>query len=526
MAYCLAASSSLAEHGVSSTRSPRLLSPSTSTASSRPHSNKSSHISSSSVESSTLPHDIFTITDQVLASQYTFEKEIGFGNWGSIWRLSTNNVRRSTLATKLVHRDKSSNTTAARIKSLWGEFKILRRFKDDSHPNVLRVSSFIITPSYALLTMAFHPACLPVKLGETSLKSRKYIRGLLSGVDFLHKRGVSHNDIKPANVVLDVDDEPVLIDFGFAVAYNHDCQANTGKKPFWSTLTWGTPEYLSPQRAKGEGHDERLSDIWSLGVTFYEIVVGRTPFEAHDQEEFLTKPSLEIYYQRTLKAEFLGPHTLSTDLRRLLVSMLRPNPTERLQSCSIALAHSYFRRISPDLSLHRRSFEPRALSSRLVHPPSDASIGYLSRRVQQVDLQSSFKENLNIPTTPPSSSRRPHLEILKGTPRSVNKPIAQLSPRTPRSASSKATATPTRPNCGVLTPKTTNTPTTPRQKRVPVPPLDQKVKNHRLTLTPSKQTNAKPYRNTLHSGALYDILHKQRKDDWHFQSNKENQTHA
>lgn len=113
---------------------------------------------STSSTPASLPHDIFSITDEELAAQYTvslnhhqnlfsdgmrhwwlvwistfiqFENEIGFGNWGSIWRISTNSSSHhgspKTLAIKLVHRDKSSNTTSARVKSLWGEFKLSSR---------------------------------------------------------------------------------------------------------------------------------------------------------------------------------------------------------------------------------------------------------------------------------------------------------------------------------------------------------------------------------------------------------------
>jgi serine/threonine protein kinase len=75
--------------------------------------------------------------------------------------------------------------------------------------------------------------------------------------------------------------------------------------------SWGTPEYLSPERARGGAHDDRLSDVFSLGVTAYECVVGRTPFEKDETEEFLNKEALEIYYQRTLKGEFLGEIKIS-----------------------------------------------------------------------------------------------------------------------------------------------------------------------------------------------------------------------
>lgn len=218
--------------------------------------------------------------------------------------------------------------------------------------------------------MAYHPTILPVNLGDRSPKLRRYLRGLLSATDFLHLHRVSHNDLKPANVVLSLDDQPVLIDFGFAVAYPPDHTQTTGKAAFWSNLSWGTPEYLSPQRAQGEEHDERLSDIWSLGVTFYEIVVGRTPFEMNETEEFLSKEALQVYYQRTLRAEFLGPHTLSPLLRQLLVSMLRPDPNERLQSCAAGLEHPFFTPSSPNVRLRPKTHASPP-SPRHLRSPSD-----------------------------------------------------------------------------------------------------------------------------------------------------------
>ncbi|KAA1113001.1 hypothetical protein PGT21_018183 [Puccinia graminis f. sp. tritici] len=439
------------------------------------HSAKSSSASQENTQDSSLPNDIFTITDEALAAQYTFESEIGYGNWGSIWRISPNNPSNrlhssSKLAIKLVYRDKSSGTTATKIKSLWSEFKILRLFKRAPHPNILRVSSFIITPSYALLTMAFHPAILSVRLGERSARVRRYIRGLLQGTDFLHQSGVSHNDIKPANVVLSVEDEPVLIDFGFAVAYPHDYAETTGKRPFWSTLSWGTPEYLSPQRAKSEEHDERLSDIWSLGVTLYEIVVGRTPFELNEKEEFLSKEALEVYYQRTLKAEFLGPHTLSTELRQLLVLMLRPDPKERLQSCSAGLAHSFFRRpLSSEMSVRRRTLERTLPSSVLRSSPSDPAAALVTRRIQQVNFQSPSRSN-SITTTRSPTIKRVGNNITPTKPKA--KAVFEDPPQsTPQSGSRRTRLTPTRP---VLAPKTLNTPTTPRPKRVTVPDRERK----------------------------------------------------
>ena len=59
-------------------------------------------------------------------------------------------------------------------------------------------------------------------------------------------------------------------------------------------------KYLSPERARGNIHDTRKSDIWSLGITFFEILVGRTPFEYVEGEKFETPEDLEQYWSRTV----------------------------------------------------------------------------------------------------------------------------------------------------------------------------------------------------------------------------------
>ncbi|KIM43002.1 hypothetical protein M413DRAFT_69969 [Hebeloma cylindrosporum] len=297
-------------------------------------------------------NDIFSLSDQILSDRLEFIEEIGFGNWGSVWLCRPKPATTpegvvkplgQKLAVKLVHRSKTS-TTAARVRSLWNEMKIVRSFKSDPHPSIIPFHSFIITPSYALITMTYLPTLVPVEVEES--KAREWFRFLLSGVEFLHKRGVVHNDIKPANILLSHKNIPVLVDFGFAEKY--DTASDTA---FHSNLSYGTPEYLSPERARGLPHDTRKSDVWSLGVTFFEILMGRTPFENSDGEQFNSNEDLEKYWSRTLRGKWVGKWEFSKGMEKLLQRMIAPNADLRCTAMQ-AIADSYWKDSLAKSSLH------------------------------------------------------------------------------------------------------------------------------------------------------------------------------
>jgi len=101
------------------------------------------------------------------------------------------------------------------------------------------------------------------------------VKQISSALDYAHKKGVIHRDVKPANILLRNDGTPVLVDFGIAKLMESDAKlTKTG-------TSIGTPHYMSPEQIQGMEIDGR-SDIYSLGVVFYEMLEGRTPYEGTD----------------------------------------------------------------------------------------------------------------------------------------------------------------------------------------------------------------------------------------------------
>ncbi len=152
-----------------------------------------------------------------------------------------------------------------------------------------------------------------------SINSGKAIQWMIDIADALreaHRKGFVHRDVKPQNILIDQDDRVYLVDFGLALA-----DQDVGKR----LPAGGTPAYMSPEQARGEGHRvDGRSDLFSLGIMFYEMLCGRRPFQGNSH--------LELYEQIT----DLDPKPLRQwidsvpqELERICLKMLAKRKSDR-----------------------------------------------------------------------------------------------------------------------------------------------------------------------------------------------------
>src|ERR1035437_1232779 len=156
---------------------------------------------------------------------------------------------------------------------------------------------------------------------EKKLPSERAIRitvALCKALDYIHSQGVVHRDLKPENIMVDKEDHVKLIDFGIA--------ANAGSRRLtFAKLTqaMGTPDYISPEQVKGKRGDAR-SDIYALGVMFYEMLTGKVPF---------TGPNPFVIMNERLLNNPIPPREvnpeISPELQEIIYRALERDPKKR-----------------------------------------------------------------------------------------------------------------------------------------------------------------------------------------------------
>lgn len=192
---------------------------------------------------------------------------------------------------------------------------------DLDHPNIVHIYDLGVADDHAHIAMEYLSGGdlrIKIEAGVGERRAVDYMRQIAAALSAVHRNGVLHRDLKPANIMLRGNGSIALIDFGLAKRAKLE-SAITDKGEIF-----GTPYYMSPEQGHGNNVDER-SDIYSLGVVFYEMLTGDKPYKADT--------AMGIIYQHAQAPVPLLPTWLS-QYQVLINMMLAKSPDDRLQSAA------------------------------------------------------------------------------------------------------------------------------------------------------------------------------------------------
>jgi len=272
-----------------------------------------------------------------LNGRYKISALLGQGGMSAVYKAIDPNLKR-VVAIKLIHPHLSTDPD------------FIYRFKKEAaavaairHPNIVQVYDFNVDGEVYYMVQEFIAGeTLQERLKElkkSNLKmpieqAIKVVLNICDAMGYAHKHGMIHRDIKPANIMLDVHGQAILMDFGIVKILDDEAHTVTG-------AVVGTARYMSPEVIRSEVPDER-SDIYSLGVTFYEMLNGNPPFNADSAMSLMMRhlndpvpdlrnlrldvpPELGSIINRSLEKDrakrYPSAEDMANDLRRLLAKL-------------------------------------------------------------------------------------------------------------------------------------------------------------------------------------------------------------
>jgi len=272
-----------------------------------------------------------------LNGRYKIDALLGKGGMSAVYKALDPNLKR-VVAIKLIHPHLSSDDDFIyRFKKEAAAVAALR------HSNIVQVYDFNAEGEVYYMVLEFVPGeTLQDRLKELN-KSKtkmpieqaiKIVLNVCDAIGYAHRLGMIHRDIKPANIMLDVHGQAILMDFGIVKMVDDNAHTATG-------AVVGTAKYMSPEVIRAELPDNR-SDIYSLGITFYEMLSGQPPFNADSAMSLLMRhlndpvpdlkslrsdvpPELVRIINKSLEKDrekrYSSANEMSGDLKRLLTTL-------------------------------------------------------------------------------------------------------------------------------------------------------------------------------------------------------------
>ncbi len=258
-----------------------------------------------------------------LIGRYKLLQKIGEGGCGVVYMAEQEHPVRRRVALKVIKLGMDTKSVIARFEAERQALALM------DHPNIARVLDAGATETgrpYFVMELV-RGVRITDYCDEHHLDTRQRLRLFIQichAIQHAHQKGIIHRDIKPSNILVTLHDGvpvPKVIDFGIAKATHTPLTDKTLFTAYEQLI--GTPAYMSPEQAEMSGLDiDTRSDIYSLGVLLYELLTGKTPFDAKE----LLKSGLDAMRRTLREAE---PHRPSTKLHTLLGSELTSTAQHR-----------------------------------------------------------------------------------------------------------------------------------------------------------------------------------------------------
>ncbi len=249
--------------------------------------------------------------------QFELRSKIASGGHGKVYR-AFDNVLERMVAIKLMRKELENDPVA--LESFIREARACASL---NHTNIIHIYSFDEFEGQRYLVMELadrgsldqridrHQRLDELTVLDIGIK-------IASALSLALTHNLLHRDIKPGNILFNIDNEPKLVDFGLA--------RSAEAEPESSTVTEGTPYYVAPEKIKRE-RETFLSDMYSLGCTLYHALTGHVPFEAPTIEELVA-----AHVQTPLTPPILVLPDITQMTSDILVKVLAKNPGERYLS--------------------------------------------------------------------------------------------------------------------------------------------------------------------------------------------------
>ncbi|TAK00895.1 MAG: serine/threonine protein kinase [Candidatus Manganitrophaceae bacterium] len=264
------------------------------------------------------------MNNQLFSGKYEVQEEIARGGMGVVYKAVHKSLNR-LVALKVLHAQYS------------GDLSFLKRFQREAramarldHENIIRVYDVAEDQSAQYIVMEFFAGKdlkqAILENGPFSVEQALSVAlQMAEALAYAHAQGIVHRDIKPSNVMLDGRGKVKLADFGIAAATDEISVTATGQ-------IIGTPEYMSPEQARGEAIDGR-SDLYSLGIVLYEMLTATTPFERLSRMSIIAKL---LYEPQDFTLSF--PDSVPFSLQELIRALLKKQAPERIADAATLVA--------------------------------------------------------------------------------------------------------------------------------------------------------------------------------------------